>query len=85
MDLQAIIIWLIIGGVAGWLAGLLVEGTGFGLLGDIVIGIAGAFVAGWLFPLLHFQLGAGILGAIIHAVIGAVVLLLVVKVLRRVL
>jgi uncharacterized membrane protein YeaQ/YmgE (transglycosylase-associated protein family) len=83
MGLREIIVWLIIGGVAGWLAGLLVEGTGFGLVGDIIIGIAGAFVAGWLLPVLHIYIGVGIIGAIIHAVIGAVVLLLVARVLRR--
>jgi uncharacterized membrane protein YeaQ/YmgE (transglycosylase-associated protein family) len=85
MDVQSIIIWLIIGAIAGWLAGLLVEGTGFGLIGDIIIGIAGAIVAGWLLPTLHINIGTGIIAAIIDAVIGAVVLLFVFKLVRRVL
>jgi len=84
--LTAIIIMLIVGAIAGWLAGLVVQGTGFGLVGDIVIGILGALIAGFLFP--HFgivlTLGGGILGAIITAFIGAVILLLVVKVIRSI-
>jgi uncharacterized membrane protein YeaQ/YmgE (transglycosylase-associated protein family) len=83
MDIEALVIWIVIGAIAGWLAGLLVEGTGFGLIGDIIVGIAGAFVAGWLLPRLNISIGSGIVGAIIHAVIGAVVLLLVVKFIRR--
>jgi uncharacterized membrane protein YeaQ/YmgE (transglycosylase-associated protein family) len=51
MAFQAIIIWLIIGAVAGWLAGLIVKGAGFGLVGNVVIGIIGAAVAGWLLHL----------------------------------
>ena len=65
MDPQTLIIWLVIGAVAGWLAGLIVTGFGFGLVGNIVVGIVGAFVAGWLLP--NFWPMAGILGAIIHA------------------
>jgi uncharacterized membrane protein YeaQ/YmgE (transglycosylase-associated protein family) len=79
MDIVALIVTLGIGAVAGWLAGLLVAGAGFGLLWNIIIGIAGAFVAGWLFPRLGLRLtlGGGIVGAIIAATLGAVVLLLV--------
>jgi len=73
-----VIIWLVIGGVAGWLAGLLVKGYGFGVLGNIVVGIIGAFLAGWLLPLAGFVLVGGIVAAIINAVIGAVILLVVV-------
>jgi uncharacterized membrane protein YeaQ/YmgE (transglycosylase-associated protein family) len=73
-----IIIWLIIGGVAGWLAGLLVKGYGFGLVGNIVVGIIGAIIAGWLLPLAGFVIVGGIVAAIINAVIGAVILLVVV-------
>jgi uncharacterized membrane protein YeaQ/YmgE (transglycosylase-associated protein family) len=84
--LTALIITLIVGAIAGWLAGLVVNGTGFGLIGDIVIGILGALIAGFLFP--HFgivlTLGGGIFGAIITAFIGAVILLLVVKVIKSI-
>lgn len=83
MTLESILIFLLIGAVAGWLAGLIVKGFGFGLIGNIVIGILGAFIAGYIFPALGVSLGAGILGAIIHATIGAVILLLVVRVIKR--
>jgi uncharacterized membrane protein YeaQ/YmgE (transglycosylase-associated protein family) len=69
--------------IAGWLAGLVVQGTGFGMIGDIVVGIVGAFIAGWLFPQLGIHLGTGIIGAIIDAAIGAVILLAIVKLVRR--
>jgi uncharacterized membrane protein YeaQ/YmgE (transglycosylase-associated protein family) len=84
--LEALLIALIVGGVAGWLAGLLVQGTGFGLVGDIVIGILGALIAAWLFPALGIALtlGGGIIGAILTAFIGAVILLLVVRVIKQV-
>ena len=83
MTIESLIIFLLIGGIAGWLAGLLVKGGGFGLIGNIVVGIVGAFVAGFLFPAVGISLGAGILGAILHATIGAVILLLIVRVLKR--
>ncbi|MBA2125036.1 GlsB/YeaQ/YmgE family stress response membrane protein [Hyphomicrobium methylovorum] len=83
IDPQALIIWLIVGAVAGWLAGQIVKGGGFGLVGDIIVGIVGAFIAGALFPSLHFSLGGGILGAIITAAIGAILLLLVLRLVRR--
>ena len=85
MDIVAVLITLAIGAAAGWLAGLFVEGAGFGLLWNILIGIAGAFVAGWLFPRLGLglTLGGGIVGAIVAATLGAVVLLLVVNLIQR--
>ncbi len=83
MTLESLIIFLLIGAVAGWLAGLIVKGFGFGIVGNIVVGIVGAFIAGYLFPALNVTLGSGIVGAIIHATIGAVLLLLVVRVLKR--
>ena len=84
--LTALIITLVVGGIAGWLASLLVQGTGFGLVGDIVVGILGALIAYWLFPILGITLtlGGGVLGAIIMAFIGAVILLVVVKVIKQV-
>lgn len=83
MDLQALIIWLIIGAIAGWLAGQIMSGGGFGLVGDIIVGILGAFIAGWLFPYLGLHLGAGIIGEIIAAAIGAIILLFVARLVRR--
>jgi uncharacterized membrane protein YeaQ/YmgE (transglycosylase-associated protein family) len=84
LDPNALLIWLLIGAVAGWLAGQIMGGGGFGLVGDIVVGIIGAFIAGWLFPFLNIRLGGGIVGEIIAAAIGAVVLLFVLRLLRRV-
>ncbi len=77
------IVWLIVGGVAGWLAGLIVRGYGFGLIGNILVGIVGAFIAGWLLPRLGIVIGGGTLGEIFNAVIGAVILLLVIGLIRR--
>lgn len=82
MDLTGLIIFLIIGAVAGWLAGVLVKGGGFGLLGDIVVGIIGAVIGGWVFGLLGVAAG-GLLGAIITATVGAVVLLVIVRAIKR--
>jgi uncharacterized membrane protein YeaQ/YmgE (transglycosylase-associated protein family) len=84
--LETILVTLVIGAIAGWLAGVIVQGSGFGLIGDILIGIAGALVAGVLFPSLGigFTLVGGILGAIIVAALGAVVLLLIVGLIRKV-
>lgn len=83
MTVESLIIFLLIGAVAGWLAGVIVKGFGFGLVGNIVIGIIGAFIAGYLFPALNVSLGAGIIASILHATIGAVLLLLVVRVIKR--
>jgi uncharacterized membrane protein YeaQ/YmgE (transglycosylase-associated protein family) len=83
MAIDALIIWLVIGAIAGWLAGMIVKGYGFGLVGNIVVGIAGAFIAGWLLPHIGFILTGGILATIVNAVIGAVILLLVVGFLKR--
>lgn len=83
MTLEGIIIFLLVGGVAGWLAGVIVRGGGFGIIGNIAVGIIGAFVAGFLFPVFGISLGVGIVASILHATIGAVVLLLIVRVLKR--
>ncbi|OLP55052.1 hypothetical protein BJF92_16775 [Rhizobium rhizosphaerae] len=83
MGIESILIFLLIGAVAGWLAGLIVAGGGFGLLGNIVVGIIGAFIAGLLFPSLGFRLGGGVLAAIVHATLGAVILLALIRVLKR--
>jgi len=79
---ESIIVVLFVGLVAGWLAGKIVRGTGFGIIGDILVGIAGALVASLLFPKLGFHLGTGLVSEIIYSAIGAVVLLLIVRLLR---
>ncbi len=83
MAIEVLIIWLVIGAIAGWLAGLLVKGYGFGLIGNIVVGIVGAIIAGWLLPQIGFVVAGGILATILNAVIGAVILLLVIGLVRR--
>ena len=83
MALEAIIIILIVGAVAGWLAGQIVRGMGFGLIGNIVVGIVGAFIAGWLLPRIGIVIGGGMIASIINATIGAVVLLVIVGLIRR--
>ncbi len=80
---MGVIIWLVVGAIAGWLAGLLVRGAGFGLIGDIIVGIIGALIAGWLLPRLGIFIGGGFIGDIINALIGAVILLLIIKLVRR--
>ena len=86
MTATGLIIFLLIGAIAGWLAGLIVRGFGFGLLGNIVVGIIGAFLAGWLLPRLgvSFVVGGPILTEIVYAMIGAIVLLVLIGLIRRV-
>jgi uncharacterized membrane protein YeaQ/YmgE (transglycosylase-associated protein family) len=80
---HGIILSLIIGGVAGWLAGLIMKGGGFGIIVDVIVGIVGGVVGGWLFGTLGISFGGGILGTLITAVIGAVVLIFVIRLFRR--
>ena len=83
MGLESLLIFLIIGAVAGWLASIIVRGAGFGLVGDIVVGIVGAFIAGFVLPAVGISIGGGIVGSIIHATIGAVILLFAIKLIKR--
>jgi uncharacterized membrane protein YeaQ/YmgE (transglycosylase-associated protein family) len=87
MSIESIIIFLIVGAIAGWLAGLVVKGRGFGLVGDIIIGIVGALIGGWLLPRLGIRISAGInnveIGQFIEAFIGAVILLIILRLVRR--
>jgi len=83
MSNESLLVFLIVGAIAGWIAGQVVRGGGFGLIGDIVVGVIGAFIAGWLFPRLGFSLGVGIVRAIVDAAIGAILLLLVIRLVRR--
>jgi uncharacterized membrane protein YeaQ/YmgE (transglycosylase-associated protein family) len=80
---ESLIVILFVGLVAGWLAGKIVRGTGFGMLGDILVGIAGALVATFLFPKLGIHIGRGLISEIIYSAIGAVLLLLIVRLVRR--
>ena len=78
------LLWfLVVGLVAGWLAGVLVKGGGFGVIGDLVVGVIGAFLGGWLFSTLGASAGGGLLGSLIVATIGAVVLLFIVRLVKR--
>jgi uncharacterized membrane protein YeaQ/YmgE (transglycosylase-associated protein family) len=79
---EGIIVILFVGLVAGWLAGKIVRGTGFGIIGDILVGIAGALIASLLFPKLGIHLGTGIVSEIIYSAIGAIILLLIVRLVR---
>jgi len=83
MDITALLIFLAIGAVAGWLAGLVTQGAGFGLLADIVVGIIGAAVGGWLFGALGISLVGGLFDVILTATAGAVVLLVVLGLIRK--
>ena len=85
MTATGLIIFLLIGAISGWLAGLIVRGFGFGLIGNIVVGIVGAFLAGWLLPMLGvgFSLGSPIVTSIVYAMIGAIVLLGLIGLIRR--
>lgn len=76
---QSLLVIIIVGIVAGWLAGRVTEGGGFGLIGDLLIELVGAFIGDWLLPQLGIHLGVGIVALIINAFIGAVVLLLVLR------
>jgi uncharacterized membrane protein YeaQ/YmgE (transglycosylase-associated protein family) len=82
MSSESLIVILFVGLVAGWLAGKIVRGTGFGIIGDILVGIAGAFVSSWLFPRLGIHLGTGLVSEIIYSAIGAILLLLIVRLIR---
>jgi uncharacterized membrane protein YeaQ/YmgE (transglycosylase-associated protein family) len=85
MDLQSLLILLLVGLIAGWLAGVIVKGYGLGLIGNMVVGVIGAFLAGWLLPTLGlgFSLGNPLVTSIVYATIGAIVLLLIVGLFRR--
>jgi uncharacterized membrane protein YeaQ/YmgE (transglycosylase-associated protein family) len=80
---ETLLVILVVGLIAGWLAGQIVQGTGFGIVGDLVIGVLGAFFGSWLFPQLGIHFGAGLISAIINATLGALILLLIIGFFRR--
>jgi uncharacterized membrane protein YeaQ/YmgE (transglycosylase-associated protein family) len=76
---QSLLVIIVVGIVAGWLAGRVMDGGGFGLIGDLLVGLVGAFIGDWLLPRLGIHLGQGIVALILNAFIGAVVLLLILR------
>jgi uncharacterized membrane protein YeaQ/YmgE (transglycosylase-associated protein family) len=82
MSGESLLVILFVGLVAGWLAGQIVQGTGYGIVGDLLIGIVGAFIGSWLLPQLGIHVGTGIIGAIVNATIGAILLLVVERLVR---
>jgi len=79
---ESILVILVVGLIAGWLAAKIVQGTGLGLIGDLCVGIIGAFIASWLLPKLGIALGVGLVREIIDATIGAVLLLVIIRLVR---
>ena len=82
MDIQALVIFLAIWAVAGWLAGTLMKGGGFGLLGNIVVGVIGAVIGGFVFGLLGISAG-GLIGSIVSATAGAALLLFIIGLIKK--
>jgi uncharacterized membrane protein YeaQ/YmgE (transglycosylase-associated protein family) len=76
---ESLLVILLVGLVAGWLAGQVMRGSGFGLIGDLIVGLLGAFIGDWLLPRLNIHLGVGIVALVINAFIGAIVLLLILR------
>ena len=75
--------WIVVGLIAGWLAGKVMRGAGYGVLVDIVLGILGAIVGGWLFGALHIFIGYGLIGSILVAFVGAVLLVWITRLLKQ--
>jgi uncharacterized membrane protein YeaQ/YmgE (transglycosylase-associated protein family) len=82
MSAESLVIILFAGLVAGWAAGQIWRGTGFGIVGDVVVGILGAFIGSWLLPRIGIHLGSGLLAAIVNATVGALILLLIIGLVR---
>ena len=80
---ESLLVILFVGIVAGWLAGKVVRGSGFGLIGDLVIGVVGALIANFLFPKLGIHLGTGLISEIVFSALGAIILLVVIGLIRR--
>jgi uncharacterized membrane protein YeaQ/YmgE (transglycosylase-associated protein family) len=76
---EGLLIIVLIGVISGWLAGKIVDGGGFGLIGDLIVGVLGAFVGDWLLPRLHIHLGYGLIAEIANATLGAIVLLVILR------
>ena len=72
--MSGILYWIVVGLIAGWLAGRVMKGGGYGVVVDIILGIVGGILGGWLFGMLHISMGGGLIGRIIVAFVGAVIL-----------
>jgi uncharacterized membrane protein YeaQ/YmgE (transglycosylase-associated protein family) len=79
MSGESLFLIVAVGVIAGWLAGQIIQGTGFGIVGDLIIGVVGAFIGSWLLPQFNVHIGAGIVAAIANATIGAMILLFVIR------
>ena len=82
MTITDLIIFLVMGAVAGWLAGVIMKGGGYGLVGDIIVGVIGSLIGGWLFGLLGIAAG-GLIGSIVAAVVGAIILIAILRLIKR--
>jgi len=76
---ESLMVIILVGLIAGWLAGQVMRGSGFGLIGDLIVGLLGALIGDWLLPRLNIHLGVGIVALIINAFVGAIVLLLILR------
>ena len=83
MNTEQLLVFLLIGAIAGWLAGVLMKGGGFGLVGDVIVGVLGAVLGGWLFGILGISVGGKWVGPLVTATVGAVVLLFVIRLIRN--
>jgi uncharacterized membrane protein YeaQ/YmgE (transglycosylase-associated protein family) len=82
-DSMGLLAWIIVGLIAGWLAGLVMKGGGYGAVADIILGMLGGIVGGWCFGMLGIWPGGGLIGSILIAFVGAVILIAITRVLRR--
>ena len=82
--MDGLVYWVVVGLIAGWLAGVVMKGGGYGIVVDIVLGILGAIVGGWIFSMLGIGAGGGLVGGIVVAFIGAVVLVAITRAVKRV-
>ena len=80
---MGILAWIVVGLIAGWLAGQVMKGGGYGMLADIILGLLGGVLGGWIFEKLGVSTGGGMVGSIIVAFIGAVILVGVTRLLKR--
>jgi uncharacterized membrane protein YeaQ/YmgE (transglycosylase-associated protein family) len=83
MNGESLLIFLVVGALAGWLGGIVVKGYGLGLIGDMVVGVIGSFIGGWLFSAFHIIRGTSFVSELIGATVGAVLLLFVLRIVRR--
>jgi uncharacterized membrane protein YeaQ/YmgE (transglycosylase-associated protein family) len=83
MSLEQIVVWIVVGGIAGYFADAVIKGIRLGLVGRVVVGVVGAFIGGWLFDVVNIRVGSGFLSDVVTAFVGAVVLLVILRAIRR--